>query len=445
MRSFKTIISAGFLASALALAGCGGGSDDNGMEEMPMEMTPEEKAQAEAEAAKAEAEEAKRKQQEAEDALQAEKDRQAQEEADAETMAAQKAAKALYAALSRERLQGAAGGSVYYSNVVPLASEGHDTMVVRTVATMGAEFLKASFVSANVTKADSFDDDGKLTITLDTANSRIAGSAFSTLASKEHDTNHFTGTGNDRTGHFRTSGTYWGVSGTYSCDPGDATMCTSVVDAETGNLELTGGAWTFTPADPKAMVAEGKSVEYGWWSNEPEGAMPLEVGIFFDPAAATGHTGTHTIGGKATYSGHAVGSYAIHRGVGQENDSGNFVAEAMLSATFGNIDVDNDGTGDGANISGMIDNFMDADGESLDWTVTLKKADITANNGMFASGANGTVWSMGDAKSDASGSWDGGLSGGANTEAPTAAGGVFTSEYGNVGRMAGAFGASLDK
>ena len=42
MRSFKTIISAGFLASALALAGCGGGGEGDTVD--PPEMTEEQKA-----------------------------------------------------------------------------------------------------------------------------------------------------------------------------------------------------------------------------------------------------------------------------------------------------------------------------------------------------------------------------------------------------------------
>lgn len=432
MNSTWKLLPAGLLLAVLA--GCGGGG---GGEMMEPEPTPEEECLAgdgvvyedgtckTADDLRAEGRDA-----EAEEREKADADKKAADEA----MATQMSAKALQKVLE---------GVSAFTDKAGATLDDRDDHSLMSVAVMGKAFEDAGitgYVSATNT----------LTFTVDgsTADARIAGSGFSTAGSKEHDTNRFTGTGNDRVGHFDTGGTYYGVSGTYTCTPatGSTAKCSTSRDAATGNLILgpSGHAWTFKPADAKARVTDGKSVEYGWWADvNSDTGLVTAAGVFHGPATGTALADNAlTIGGKATYTGSAVGKYAIHRGAGSENAAGHFTADATLNAVFGTE----------ATISGMIDNF-NAGGESVDWTVALQKQQITGT-GVFqadrtdsdplADGASGyakTVWSMGDSKAAADGMWQGGVYGAGGTAAPTAASGAFTSTYGNIGNMVGAFGA----
>ena len=67
--------------------------------------------------------------------------------------------------------------------------------------------------------------------------------------------------------------------------------------------------------------------------------------------------------------------------------SGQFTADAMLTATFGQVDVDGEGTIPVSmlnTITGTVSDFMNADGEMIDagWTLDLD-GDITDNAGTF--------------------------------------------------------------
>ena len=112
-------------------------------------------------------------------------------------------------------------------------------------------------------------------------------------------------------------------------------------------------------------------------------------------------------------------------------------------------------------VSGTIDRFMGADGESRDWTVELKKSALfndgtvrgdPARDGIALTGvvdadvAQATVWTIGGTAATAAGSWSGALKDTADTKTdtsgvPKVATGTFHSVYSNTGRMVGAFGA----
>ncbi len=254
-------------------------------------------------------------------------------------------------------------------------------------------------------------------------------------------------------------GSYFGVSGRYTCNPtADATGC-SVTKASEG-YTLGGGVWTFTPNEPEDRVTEMPDNEYnvyGWWLHEDdEGKATVSAFTAVrnnednddpDVAAATGLT---AFTGTATYKGGAAGKYAIR--AGSTNDAGHFIADATLNANFTEDEI-----------SGTINNFkVGDDGESRDWSIALEESDI-GDTGLIRdagddddtvvdtdSGAM-TTWKMNDTDTNAtkSGDWTGQLRNniavgedGAGT--PQSATGIFHSEYNNTGRMVGAFGVNLD-
>ena len=406
----RTIMSATLLVGALALAGCGGG-DDTPAEESG--MSAEDKIAA-AEAAAAEAEADKKA---AEDALAAEKQKQADAQAAADAMKAQGDAKALRAALMMAMVD--RNDDAYYAEEVgtsgPAGLKSKDGYESMSVSIMGDPFNK-EYTLVN----------GMIGVTGASVvmPKYVDGAAFSTSGTKAHTANHVNSSGKPR---FQTSGTYHGVAGTYSCDP-DGSPCTSNVDS-TDALMLT-GAWTFMPSNPAATVSDGKAVQYGWWIDNL-GKTGEDLHVFYG-AADLSKNGDFAQGGKATYEGGAAGKYAIHRGAGAENDSGHFTANAMLEADFG---------GESANISGMIDDFMGADGKSRDWSVKLQSAAITNSASWTADASDGTVWTMDGAKAEAGGDWSGAMYGGSSTGTPTAVAGAFSAEHGNIGSMIGSFGA----
>ncbi len=427
MRGFKTIISAGFLASALALAGCGGGSDDNGMEEMTMEMTPEEKAKAEAEAANKRAEEA-----EAE--LAAERERQAEEKRKAEEMAA--------AEMAEQMQKDAMTLRMVLADYIGLTTDDGEAFTKRFRKPEDFKDKDGMGREAMMVMGEAFEDEYGSAVDTDASTNDIPeimgehakASVFSTSGIKMHKTN-----GNaDARAVFTTSGSYHGVSGTYTCVPATAgtESCQSNVTKATG-LTLGGGVWTFEPGNPKDKVSGSDGLEWGWWAGKTDGAIS-EAGVFYS-MATTPLFGIDAIGGTATYKGKALGKYAIHRGPGAANDSGHFTASAELNANFGD-----------SMIKGEISDFIGADGNSRDWSVELQSQTITGAGlfqgvGTESTAQAMTVWTMGGAKADAAGEWVGEFSGqSAEGYTPSTAAGAFEAEYGNIGNMIGAFGAEMD-
>ena len=97
-------------------------------------------------------------------------------------------------------------------------------------------------------------------------------------------------------------------------------------------------------------------------------------------------------------------------------------------------------------ITGTIDNFMGADGMARDWSVELKEAALAATGGITRTGTgeedNDTVWTIGGTAADASGEWSGSLQDNGDDGVPKVGTGTFYSEHGRDGHMVGAFGVN---
>ena len=231
-------------------------------------------------------------------------------------------------------------------------------------------------------------------------------------------------------------GSYHGVSGTYSCTPADAAAGCSAAVAAKGFTVSAGDTWVFTPSNANARVrdaADTSYASYGWWLHKSENGNTFTASAFHDFKGTPGTVDiTDLVGGTATYMGGAAGKYALQSGTGGTNDAGHFTARATLEANF------EDDT-----ITGTIDQFTGADGESRDWSVELKEAAITPGDGTIArTDDNDTVWTIGGNAGTASGEWSGNLREEGTDGVPKVATGTFYSEYGTTGRMVGAFGAN---
>ena len=261
------------------------------------------------------------------------------------------------------------------------------------------------------------------------------------------------------------SGSFHGVSGTYRCDPGstDGTNCAVSVAAKGFTLGATTGAagaarvfsttdgvWTFKPADPKAMVMssqDGAYASYGWWIHKAANDGDFTASAFVsNKNTVTAATGLDALNGKATYMGGAAGKYALASSTGGTNDAGHFTAMVTLEADFNANTADAD-TATAVGITGMIDNFMGADGMPRDWSVKLNGSPIANGGGIGdasdndADNAPATVWTIGENAAKAAGSWTGTLYENKNG-VPQVATGTFNAKYGSAGSMVGAFGAN---
>ena len=245
------------------------------------------------------------------------------------------------------------------------------------------------------------------------------------------------------------SGSFHGVPGTYSCEPGDGNTCAARVATSGFDLGGVTGAnvfgagnavWTFRPDNPDALVLgapDADHASYGWWLHKPAGGGDYVASAFTARRGTVPNaTGIGALRGTATYMGGAAGMYALSSLTGGTNDAGRFTARAMLEVDF-HDDM----------VTGTIDDFTGADGQSRNWSVELKKSGI-GDTGTIR-GADGdpnsvpmkTVWTIdGKAVSD-SGEWFGNFRDNGDDGVPKVATGAFYSEYGHDGRMVGAFGA----
>ena len=437
---------------ALLLAGCGGGSSTT--EPVDPGPTPEEQRQAEIDAAVAAALAA------AEAERQAEADRMAAEERAAEMRAM--TAK-LWAAIGATPLasNGAAtaiaddGTLTVQSGTVAAAplEENEDatveslngwagsehtaevdndgTYTARLYSNVGKPTMGAKFNSGAGADGVGFTlTDGVLTTGFDSNASRIASPMFDhTAGSKSFELPDPNPNGETV---INIRGSYYGVQGTYKCTPGGSD-CTATKAAGMGYTLAGGGTWTFTPDNVEDRVTEMPDTVYavyGWWLHETADGATVSVFTGYRGTAEAA-SGVDTLQGSATYKGGAAGKYAISAGA--HNDSGHFTADAELKANF---DTDM--------ISGTINNFMGGDDMPRDWSVALKAGPVDST-GMIASVASGTTWTMGGTDAAASGSWSGTLYDNNDGGVPSAGTGTFHSEFGNTGRMVGAFGVNLEE
>ena len=254
------------------------------------------------------------------------------------------------------------------------------------------------------------------------------------------------------------SGSYHGVSGTYTCTPTSTGKC--AVNKVSGGFQLgitttlsnvfagNDAQWTFTPGNPAAKVQNAGGdplASFGWWVHQPSEDAEWSAGVFTQDRTTSGApvapTGLNDAldSGTATYKGHAVGKYALYSTTGGTNDAGHFIADATLTATW------RAGTAD--TLAGTIENFKGSDNEARPWEVTLKSAPIS-DGGVIDLDAVGTVWEIDDSKAVDSGNWDAQLwntstaSGGVEPDRiPGVVTGTFHTLYNDDGKMIGAFGA----
>ena len=244
-------------------------------------------------------------------------------------------------------------------------------------------------------------------------------------------------------------GTFMGASGTYTC----AVNCTAVVTADGVNL---GTGWTFKPAPGATLQqADASYLQFGWWIRKDKDG-PTHAGAFYREVMPTGGTTTlvtnvnnAALVGKATYTGAAAGKFAISDPLRPAYDNaGHFTADAELMADFKVT---------GSTLSGTIDAFRLNDG-SVDpgWSVELQKTVWDGGTSKFVTNAtrddDQTVWSIGEGKGVASGSWEaqiydekpGPAPAGDGSNVPTSVLGSFESSIGATHSMVGAFGATKE-
>ena len=419
MRISKLMMPALTLAGALALAGCGGGSDSPAVAVLGSEGNcPFGKKMGSDDCYTEEEYKAKLKK-EAEEAAKKKADE------DAAAKAAREGAENLYKMLSGVEAVAATTtaptGSTPSTNVVAAlgkaqkATNGSGKEGKAEVMVMTVDGAKAPAVAL----------DGISAINAGT----ITGTGFATGSNQVVTHDGMTGTNK---GPQRLTGTWNGASGVYSC--GD-TSCTSQRDAN--GITLT-GEWDFDPA-PGAMTDATARAEYGWWLDEGiEGDNAAQAGAWYRIIGADNSVALDTAPiatGTAKYTGTAIGQAAFYDSTTpSENIGGAFTADAELTATFGTSDM----------LEGDIKNFQIGTAKP-EWVVKLKQAGLAGGGALTSAGM--TEWTVGtgdDAvKGAAGGSWNAQLHtvppGG---HQPSGVVGGFESIHAGEGHMIGAFGAS---
>ena len=269
------------------------------------------------------------------------------------------------------------------------------------------------------------------------------------------------------TGIFTTRGTYDGAPGVYRCTG----ECSSTNDDGMGSPSALGGTWHFKPdagASAMGRLADSTYLYYGWWVSKDKDDMPTAAiaftGVFGDGTSIQGGTtdlatSPLALGGSATYVGHAAGKFAMSNPLDATGSGGHFTADATLTAKFGAAATADANNANG--LSGTLDNFM-ANGESVPWTVSLLRANLTATGGTelfndpdttpVNEAATATVWAIDGNSAAPSGTWSGQMydelpgntddtPAGDGSNVPTTVTGTFYSEFATIGRMVGAFGA----
>ena len=315
-------------------------------------------------------------------------------------------------------------------------------------------FTELGYTVATATSGDDIKGYVTLAATDDPTLARIGGAAFEHSGTQNHPQA-------DRADAVYIRGTYDGAPGEYRCTG----TCTSTNDGKGSPSALGGTTWHFKPdAGVNAMAhqPDANYLYYGWWVSKDKDGDPTAASAFtgVNGAIAVPTSGTDSpedLTGSATYNGHAAGKFALDYSqnavLDGASDGGHFTADASLTATFGAIAAPTNG-----GISGTLDNFM-ANGESVDWSVTLHHAPwgtagafatpTTDVGTTMADETKGTTWSIGGVAADRSGTWNGQMYDempgnapeGDGSNIPTTVTGTFYSEYSNVGRMVGAFGA----
>ena len=255
---------------------------------------------------------------------------------------------------------------------------------------------------------------------------KIAGAEFASGAGR-------------KTHEIPTNAVYVSVLGTFDGAPGEfrcTADCVSSVSSATG-VSLA-GTWSFI-ADDGAMTSrpDADYQVFGWWARDDGTSvrvspMSLQTGPNDELSSAIGG-----LQGGATYVGGAAGKVAVFDPLSDVNNAGGaFTADATFTVDFGNAT-------DGGTISATIDNFS-VGGEAKDWSVAFKET-ILQTGAFYSNLSNGTTWTVGGQAAADSGWWAGSMY---DTDAvsgvPQTVTGMFSSGYGNIGAMTGAFGADKE-
>ncbi|MCY4241585.1 MAG: hypothetical protein OXD36_07565 [Rhodobacter sp.] len=238
-------------------------------------------------------------------------------------------------------------------------------------------------------------------------------------------------------------GTFIGLDGTFKCtENACAASRNETDDAATVTLA---GNWIFTvdgnaarlkvPAK-YAEMSNPEFLTFGYWWRETVGSddkPSIEVDAFVNSGGilTTLPGGTDSDADppiSASYSGKASGAYVrevLDGGKKVPAAAGLFTADVTLNAVF---------TGDtGSTVSGSIHDFKDGTTQISDWKLALGGSVLTETGGF-------------DGKAGAEGTYRGSFYGEDGDDAPSGAAGVFDSgtTFAN-GQAAGAFGATVDE
>ncbi len=282
------------------------------------------------------------------------------------------------------------------------------------------------------------------------------------------------------------NGQFYGVPGKYTCPSG----CVFFTD-EDGQLSLTAASddVTFRPTatnndtEDEHVVAginpDPDYISFGYWMRETTTGGEKKYGVkafsggsmAYGGTAATISSRIGELDGSATYDGSATGMYTrkeleIEDGravVGTPVAAGQFSADVSLTAHFGSTAAGTDpingsdkiSVSEAFSISGTVDNFQDASGDSIDrsWAVNLGQAKFDATNDDTVNYLNTFGGTTGSGALQ--GQWTGGIYGPSyatddtTTENidettqgyPTGVAGEFTGHFTN-GHVIGAFGAT---
>lgn len=236
-------------------------------------------------------------------------------------------------------------------------------------------------------------------------------------------------------------GTYAGAPGYYRCtEGGSSNDCES--QATNNGIQLS-SSWLFDP-DGGAMAreADDEFSFFGWWLRV-DANEDYSVDVFHGNVGGTAITDAdfNALTGTATYMGPAAGKFAINPQLpGTTPMGGHFTATATLEADF------EDGTGadPAGSISGTIHDFMH-DGTALPWTVTFSDDAIVTTDAQHVSGDD-VAWTIDGEKSSSTGQWSGNFRNQGSNDVPTTITGEFATTYNSeVGRIEGAFGATVQE
>ena len=259
----------------------------------------------------------------------------------------------------------------------------------------------------------------------------------------------------------RISGTFMGASGHFECGRTDTSAC--IIGRRGNRYTIESGLWTFETTDRANARIDDRSYAYfGWWrrehrENDTYSYLPF-VGIA--PDAETGgdkplaysvkeasSAAFNNLTGSATYTGPAIGQYAIYQPLNGESGTGEFTADVELTANFG---TDNTA----GTVGGTVTNFSN----DSSWSLTLNAATMPTGTVEYGTDAenngNWVNWTIGSHTSDVRGRWTAKFYSESNFvgQVPDGVVGTFTAAYDEdinttedfddiVGTIVGAFGA----